>query len=284
MNRNYETYTIKELEGIVPEDLVKKLDAGEFKSVYTYLSKEQRNDKEIMYPIMYAIKNEFDTYIVFKYMGGTLQKSNYDLAMQILVKEPEMINETSFKTDEKFKAEASIKNPKIINQVSDIENKLKSILINNSALMEYIVKDPKFASIEILDTVKEIKVEETTNSAIEGFINVSEELRQEIESQKGNLDLTEDQKEELKTKERKVHQSDRHIKFMQKIQNREIDSARAARRILVGCKNLEPEYTKKLEEIVRIEEARQEKLNEKKLKEGKEEEVDNTKKGHEIGE
>lgn len=307
---NIKTCTLKDLEekNNIPKELLKRINNGDFNSINEYLDSIQKEDKDIMFSILYAVKNKFDTNIVFKYMGYELQKNNEELAIDILRQEPELLKDICFKNDVTFIAKVVNENPNIIEYIpeninsteliyaiqqekslieinSDIQKletieKIKEVLIKEN-LIETILEEPQNAEIDILIAVKEIKQEQSSDKAIEGFEEKIEELKVKISDNADNTDNKEEQ--------RKVEQYQRHIKLMNKIKNGEIDSVRAAKKMLAMCKNMDEEYRKELEEIIRVDQVlkekeaiEKEKLEKNANKEIKDEEIKDTSENKQI--
>lgn len=66
--------TMRDIEqrGIYEQHLVNKIKNGEYHKILN-LPIELRSDKEYMEPLLFAVKNDYGTFIVYKYYGEKLQ-------------------------------------------------------------------------------------------------------------------------------------------------------------------------------------------------------------------
>ncbi|MCL2383837.1 MAG: DUF4116 domain-containing protein [Oscillospiraceae bacterium] len=96
--------------------LLNSLEAGDFK-VLAELELDERADLEFMEPILYAIKNEFNTYVAYKYYSESLQ-NNPALAKRIIMTEPELILDTPMGSNRQFIQENVVSNPEVITYMS----------------------------------------------------------------------------------------------------------------------------------------------------------------------
>ena len=294
-----------------------------------------------MMPILYAVKNKFNTYLVFKILGRNLQ-SNTSLAFEVIRKEPELIKHTPLCEDKDFILDSASINPEVLKYMSpelekddnfvislykknneeitrylsqnhsietlimqdksllndkvfmqvaiisnaeilkyvsdDLKNNKLFIEVacrNNYDVIEYIVNNTKEFEKEGLEVAKDVLIDISATSAIKDFSDESKKIKGLIENKSNNLDEVSNKDsvnfEDLLKRDKQLQ---RHIKLFERIQNGEVDSVRAARLINSVCKNISPEYKKKIisilkldEEILRKEEKSNEGFREVKLEE-----------------
>ncbi len=115
---NNKIVTIKDLEesGIYEQALLQDLNKGDF-SRLSELPIKTRSDIEFMEPILYAVKNELDTFSVYKYYAESLQDDE-KLAAEIVVVEPNLIEGTPISRNKQFVMDNIEVNPQIIKYMS----------------------------------------------------------------------------------------------------------------------------------------------------------------------
>ena len=281
-----------------PNELVENLERRNFKVILELLSNSQRADINIMEPILYAIKNEFDTYEIYTYYGVNLQ-DNAKLASEIIKEEPELIKDTPISRNEEFILQNVKTNPNIIKYMSenlkenteflenlyqlqetDISKKIvkecniEKLIQNNQELtkdpqfmVEAIKKEVsliKYANEELKNNYEFIKSACTeNNNLIEYVANNTEEFGIEgltaskkvlinISSKEAITGFEEEQKkvqEELKKKDEK------DIESMEELIKKD---KRLKRQVVMKtlCKNMDEKYKEKLEQYIKIEDAR----------------------------
>ncbi len=116
---NNKIVTLKDLKesNEYQNELIENLERREFKAILELLSNEERANISIMEPILYAIKNEFNTYEVYRYYATNLQ-DNTKLAAEIIKEEPELIKNTPVSRNEEFILQNVKTNPDIIKYMS----------------------------------------------------------------------------------------------------------------------------------------------------------------------
>ena len=79
---------------IYSDNLLQKIQSGDF-NFLNEINLVDRNNRYFMEPILFAVKNsEFGTYEVFKYYGDELQKHDLTIATEIVINEPEVMENT----------------------------------------------------------------------------------------------------------------------------------------------------------------------------------------------
>lgn len=326
---------------IYSQKVIEAVQRQDYLSLKNLLSYEDRENKDVMMPILYAVKNKFNTYLVFKILGRNLQ-SNTSLAFEVIRKEPELIKFTPLCEDKDFILDSASINPEVLKYMSpelekddnfvislykknneeitrylsqnhsietlimqdksllndkvfmqvaiisnaeilkyvsdDLKNNKLFIEVacrNNYDVIEYIVNNTKEFEKEGLEVAKDVLIDISATSAIKDFSDESKKIKGLIENKSNNLDEVSNKDsvnfEDLLKRDKQLQ---RHIKLFERIQNGEVDSVRAARLINSVCKNISPEYKKKIlsilkldEEILRKEEKSKEGFREVKLEE-----------------
>ena len=326
---------------IYSQKVIEAVQRQDYLSLKNLLSYEDRENKDVMMPILYAVKNKFNTYLVFKILGRNLQ-SNTSLAFEVIRKEPELIKFTPLCEDKDFILDSASINPEVLKYMSpelekddnfvislykknneeitrylsqnhsietlimqdksllndkvfmqvaiisnaeilkyvsdDLKNNKLFIEVacrNNYDVIEYIVNNTKEFEKEGLEVAKDVLIDISATSAIKDFSDESKKIKGLIENKSNNLDEVSNKDsvnfEDLLKRDKQLQ---RHIKLFERIQNGEVDPVRVARLINSVCKNISPEYKKKIlsilkldEEILRKEEKSKEGFREVKLEE-----------------
>lgn len=81
------------------------------------LTDGEKNDGDFMLPLLYAVKNDLDTYEVYKYCGENIQ-SDKNLTIEIIKNEPKLFEGTPLSKDAKFIIDNLSGYPEIIQYVS----------------------------------------------------------------------------------------------------------------------------------------------------------------------
>lgn len=115
---NNRVVTIKDLEksGIYEQALLQDLNKGDFRKLLD-LPIETRADIDYMEPILFAVKNELNTFRVYKYYTENLQ-DNVKLASEIVATEPNLIEGTPISRNKQFFKDNIEVNPQIIKYMS----------------------------------------------------------------------------------------------------------------------------------------------------------------------
>ena len=190
--RNFENNKIVRFADLVNSGMYKKtlihdLETHDFK-VLAQLDVQQKADKDFMEPILYAIKNEYDTYVAYKYYGPSLQ-NNMELAKKIIKVEPELIKDTPISDNKQFIMEAATINSKVIKYMSqELKNDMEIITelykLNDAAVLRGLVEEPDMLSLVLTDE-KFCNDRVFMDMAIEKNVSVlrfaSEELKNDYE-------------------------------------------------------------------------------------------------------
>ena len=172
---------------IYSDKLLEKLSSGNHTCLYD-LSPAQREDREFMEPLLYAVKNTPECggkYIVYKYYGENLQE-NLGLLIEVVSEDPSIIEGTPISRNREFMLDIAELRPSVIPYIDDslksdpefIEelNELQDkgvdfgvalvqnpILANNAEFMKEAIKEDakflEFASEELknnYDFIKEV--------------------------------------------------------------------------------------------------------------------------------
>lgn len=315
--------------GIYSQELIDELQNGNYEVLARTVESNQRRDISFMEPILYAVKNEYGTYKVYKYYGENLQ-NNIELARDIIKSEPELIEDTPVSNNLEFVLESAKINPKVVQymsptlksnsdfaeQLCELQDKevigyvvkeckmpdlikenlllagniefmkevvkqdvgllkyatdnlkndyefIKQISNNNKEVIDYVSEHTEEFGQEGLTATKDSLVEMSTEEAISGFKEEEEKIGKKL-----------DEKDDNETEEltRRQKQLQRHIRLFERIKSGEIDPVRAAKLMDKLCKNLDEEYKKEIEQLLKIDKAILDRHKENQEKEGTPEE------------
>ena len=123
--------TLGGLSTIVNEDgkrvysdrLLQSLSTGDFNCL-NEVSLEDRNNRFFMEPLLFAVRNsEYGTYEIYKYYGEQLQKENLTIVTEIIVEEPDVIQDTSISDNAAIMIYLAQINPEVVMYMSeDLKN------------------------------------------------------------------------------------------------------------------------------------------------------------------
>ena len=143
--QNSRSATMSDIEqcDLYEKHLVEKIKNGEYQEILN-LPIKLRSDKDYMEPLLFAVKNDYNTFIVYKYYGEALQ-NNSRLAAEILISEPNLIENTAISRNKQFIIDNVAVNPRIIEYMSPnlkADNELIQELINidNPEINKEIIK------------------------------------------------------------------------------------------------------------------------------------------------
>lgn len=312
MDSRIETCKLIDLEqsGMYSKNLIESLKKNEYSNLRDYLSPDELSDWDIMGPILHAIKNEYNTYIIYKYCGENIQ-SDPKLSREILREEVKLIEGTPLSRDKEFIKKSIDVNPNVMLYMSDdlksdteflkdcISNEnigveqLKSIIQDNPKLakdndfmveaakkdasmvllcdkelksdyksmekicrendevISYIASNTNEFGKEGLQASKDVLVDKSSENVINGFKEEMTGVNKQIEQAKQEGKSEDD----LKDLVQRSKQLQRHAKFFERIQSGEIDAVKATKLIDKLCQNLEPEYRRKIEQLLTLDKA-----------------------------
>lgn len=121
-------------------------------------------------------------------------------------------------------------------------------------VINYIAEHTDEFGIQGLVAAKDVIADKTTSSAIDGFRTTASEIEEQIKhgEEQGQS------QEEIEELQRRSAQMTRHADFFERIkadiESGKLDPAKAAKRLTILCKNMDPEYRKKLENLLKIDE------------------------------
>ena len=128
-------YTIVNDEGkrIYSDNLLQKIQSGDFNCL-NEIDFEDRNNRYFMEPLLFAVKNsEFGTYEVFKYYGEELQQQDLTIPTEIVINEPDVLEDTAITDNPTLVLYFAKINPEIILYISED-------LINDGEFIEELCK------------------------------------------------------------------------------------------------------------------------------------------------
>jgi len=124
---------------------------------------------------------------------------------------------------------------------------IKQVCEENSDVIEYVADNTVEFGIKGLKAAEEVAMDNSSKKAIEDFEEESKKIKEKIQEGSNSDEL-----EELLKRDKQL---ERHAQFFRDIRDGKHDPVRAARLINVVCKNLDEDYKKKLEQILKIDEA-----------------------------
>lgn len=147
---NNRILTIKDLEesGVYEQYLLQDLKKGDFRSL-SDLPIETRTDIDYMEPLLFAVKNDLNTFKVYGYYAENLQ-DNVKLASEIVLNEPNLIEGTPISRNKQFIIENIEANPKIIKYMSPTLKSDTNLIqelsnINNPEIKQEIAQNCEIA-------------------------------------------------------------------------------------------------------------------------------------------
>lgn len=136
-----------EESGRYSSEIITEIKLGNYRGLKNLLSIEDRKNKSFMEPLLYAVKNEKATYVIYEYYDESLQ---YDIALatEIVKVEPELIEGTPLSEQRDFILIAAEINPRVIQHMSQ-ELKVDTAFteelckLQNSTITEYAASECK---------------------------------------------------------------------------------------------------------------------------------------------
>lgn len=97
--------------------LMQGIKNGDY-SILNEINPADKNDREFMEPLLYAVKNEKATYIVYKYYGEDIQE-DLGLLIEVVIDEPEIIQNTPISYNREYILDVAEINPRVILYMSE---------------------------------------------------------------------------------------------------------------------------------------------------------------------
>ena len=296
-----------DIENLYSKEIIESLKTKQYNDLKKYFSLEELNKMEVMEQILYAVKNEYNTYIIYKYCGEDIQR-NSELASEVITNEAELIEETKLSRDREFIRSYIKVNPDIVLHMSQelkgdvdflvkcigerdigkmqIESMLKdnpelakqekfmlqavnkdasAILLcdkelkenyiimekicrENEGVIDYVADNTTQFGKEGLKATKDVLVDTTSENIINEFSEELDNIRQQTEE-------SEKSEDEIKQLTNRSRQLQRHIDFLERVKSGKVDAVRAAKPTDRLCKNVAPEYAKKVKQVIKIDNA-----------------------------
>lgn len=125
-----------------PEDVIEKIENQDFSALENLISSSDRENRDFMEPLLYAVKNEYNTYIIFSFLGENLQ-NDVELALEIIKEEPELIKGTPLSKNKQFILESASINPEVVKYMAPELESDKTFIVdlykkNNLEITRYI--------------------------------------------------------------------------------------------------------------------------------------------------
>ena len=130
-SENTKDISIEELNKIntYSKDVINAIEKQDYSSLETLLSYSDRENKDVMMPILYAVKNKYNTYAIFSILGRNLQE-NIELALEVIKEEPELIKGTALSNNKDFILNCASINPEVLKYISPELEQDKEFIIN----------------------------------------------------------------------------------------------------------------------------------------------------------
>ena len=123
---------------------------------------------------------------------------------------------------------------------------IKEISSNNKEVIQYVSDNTEEFGKEALIATKESLVDISSEEAIFWFKDEKEKIGKELDSKDNS------EKEKIVRRQKQLQ---RHIKLFERIKSGEIDPVRAAKLINKCCVNIDEEYKKEIEQLLKIDKA-----------------------------
>lgn len=198
---NNRVVTIKDLEesGIYEQALLQDLNKGDFRRL-SDLPIETRADIDYMEPILFAVKNELNTFRVYKYYAENLQ-DNVKLASEIVLTEPNLIEGTPISRNKQFVMDNIEVNPQIIKYMSPALKSDTNLIqelsnINNPEIRQEIAKNCEIA-LAIASNPELSNDKEFMSTAIDKDVKLLEYASAELRNDKEFLKEKSSQNEKV---------------------------------------------------------------------------------------
>lgn len=198
---NNRTLTIKDLEenGIYGQALLQDLKKGDFRRLFD-LPIETRANIDYMEPLLFAVKNDLNTFKVYEYYAENLQ-DNVKLAAEIVLTEPDLIADTPISRNKQFIIENIEANPQIIKHMSSTLKSDTSLIQELSNINNPQVKQEIAQNCEI-ELVMEVKPElsndrDFMSTAIDKDVKLLECANDELKNDKEFLKEKSSQNEKV---------------------------------------------------------------------------------------
>lgn len=104
---------------VYDENLLQELESGNFYYLNN-IDLVDRNNRYFMEPLLYAVRNsEYGTYEIYRYYGEELQKMDLNIATEIVIEEPDVIEYTAISDKENIILHLVRYNPEVIIYMSE---------------------------------------------------------------------------------------------------------------------------------------------------------------------
>lgn len=187
-NKNV-NFKLLEESGVYSQELLQQLRIGNYEYITETVDLNLRENENFMEPLLYAVKNERGTYALFKQFGDNLQQSDLTLAIELVVYEPEIIEDTAVSSNKQFMLELAEVNPEVIEYMApELKRDGKFIKqlceLNDKEVTAYVLKECDVSKVieqnpELASNREFMKEAIKENAAVIGL--VSEELRDDYD-------------------------------------------------------------------------------------------------------
>lgn len=145
-------FKLLEDSGQYPIEMIEQLRNGNYNYITQNVDLHLRENKKFMEPLLYAVKNDRGSYVLFKQYGDNLQQGDLDLAIEVTRYEPEIIEDTAISSNKYFMLELVEANPEVIEYMSpELKNDAQFIEqlceLNNSEIITYVAKECNISNV-----------------------------------------------------------------------------------------------------------------------------------------
>lgn len=99
------------------KDLINLLKIENYEAIKSIFEPKDKNDPNIMEPLVYAVRKENKTFKLYRCLGDNLQK-DIEFARDIIIEEPEVLKDTEAGNDENFILQMAELQPEVILNMS----------------------------------------------------------------------------------------------------------------------------------------------------------------------
>lgn len=112
-----EQINLENEELIYPKTLIEELKRGKFKCL-NEINPVDRTNREFMEPLLYAVRNEKNTYIVYKFCGENIQE-DLGLLIEVVLDDPSIIEDTPVSGNKELMLNIVEIKPSVIPYIAD---------------------------------------------------------------------------------------------------------------------------------------------------------------------
>ena len=105
---------------VYSDELLREISNGNYNYINETLTPAQREDRNFMEPLLYAVRNDAKngSYIIYKYYGENLQQ-DLGLLIDVILEDPKIIEDTPISNNKDFILDVVETNPRVLFYISD---------------------------------------------------------------------------------------------------------------------------------------------------------------------